>query len=380
MPPRVLVVTPCYPRFPGDFNGGFVRDLCIRLAARGIDLTVLAPRSRTMGLQNAPYPVKRFPYLPFQWAESLPEETMKGAPLGRLAQLPPYMASAILHVSAGKPALIHSHIAIPLGFAASLAPVKAPRIITCHGSDCTLPLDNPAYLPFTRHALRHADAVVTVSRYVEGLARRLGARKVETIYLGVDTRRFKPPRNRGALKERFGIPDGAIVIGTLGRLVPEKSIPDLIKAAETVSKKLDAVFLIGGDGPERFRLETIVLKKGLSNVVFAGAVRDAPSFLGQLDVFALPSSREGLSLSLQEAMATGCVPVAAHGHGSDEVIEYRENGFLYPPGDTAVLAERIIEASNSLPLGKRARATIVQRFDAEAGADRYVELYHRLAF
>lgn len=376
----MLVVTPCYPRFPGDFNGGFVRDLCLRLAARGVELVVLAPRSRTMGRQDAPFPVRRFPYLPFQSAESLPEETMKGAPLGRLAQLPPYVASAFLHVSAGEPALIHSHLAIPLGFAASLAPVKAPRIITCHGSDCTLPLDNPAYLPFTRHALRRADAVVTVSRYVEGLARRLGARNVETIYLGVDTSRFKPPRNRRALREQLGIPDGALVVGTLGRLVHEKSIHDLIEAAETVSRKLDAFFLIGGDGPERSRLEAMALKKGLSNVVFTGAVRDAPSFLGLLDVFALPSSREGLSLSLQEAMATGCVPVAAYGHGSDEVIEDGKNGFLYPPGDAAALADRIIEASNSLPLGKIARVTIVRGFDAEAGADHYAELYHRLAF
>jgi glycosyltransferase involved in cell wall biosynthesis len=380
MPPWVLVVTPCYPRFPGDFNGGFVRDLCLRLAERGVDLMVLAPRSRTMGPQDAPYPVRRFPYLPLQGAESLPEETMKGAPLGRLIQLPLYMASAIIHASAGEPALIHSHIAIPLGFAVSLAPVKAPRIITCHGSDCTLPLDNPAYRPFTRHALRRADAVVTVSKYVETLARRLGARNVETIYLGVDTLRFKPPVDRRALRAGFGVPDGALVVGTLGRLVREKNIPDLIEAAETVSKKLDAFFLIGGDGPERSRLEAVAREKGLSNMVFTGAIRDTPSFLGLLDVFTFPSSREGLSLSLQEAMATGCVPVAAKGHGSDEVIEEGENGFLHPPGDAAALAEKIIEAADNLHLSKKARSTIVQRFDAEAGADRYAELYHRLAF
>lgn len=379
MPRGVLVVTPCYPRFPGDFNGGFVRDLCVRLSSRGFGLTVLAPRSRTMGAQEAPYPVRRFPYLPLTWAETLPEETMKGAPIGRLAQLPPYMASAILHASCGEPALIHSHLAIPLGFAASLAPVKAPRIVTCHGSDCTLPFDNPAYLPFTRHALRRADAVVAVSRYVEGLARRLGARNTETIYLGVDTGIFKPPADRRALREKTGIPEDALVVGTLGRLVPQKGIHELIEAAVTVSGKLDAVFLIGGDGPARKSLMEIALKAGLRNLLFTGAIHDAPSFLGLLDVFTLTSSREGLSLSLQEAMASGCTPVAAHGHGSDEVIRDGVNGFLYPPGDTPSLAAKIIEASEAR-LGGDARATIVEHFDAEAGADRYAELYNRLAF
>jgi glycosyltransferase involved in cell wall biosynthesis len=110
-----------------------------------------------------------------------------------------------------------------------------------------------------------------------------------------------------------------------------------------------------------------------------GAVHDASDFLGLLDVFTLTSSREGLSLSLQEAMASGCTPVASRGHGSDEVIRDGMNGFLYPQGSTLSLAAKIIEASHTR-LGGEARATIVERFDAEAGADRYAELYNRLAF
>ena len=379
MCPRVLVITPCYPRFPGDFNGGFVRDLCLRLASRGVELSVLAPRSKTMGDQAAPYPVKRFPYLPLRGLESLPEETMKGAPVGRLAQLLPYMASCLLHASAASPGLIHSHLAIPLGFVASFAPVKAPKIITCHGSDCTLPLDNPAYLPFTRHALRNADVVVAVSRYVESLSRRLGARNTKTIYLGVDTRRFKPPTNRPELRTRAGIPRDALVVGTLGRLVREKRILDIIGASEMVSKKLEAMFLIGGDGPEKRNLEAFTRARGLDNVRFMGSINDAPSFLGLLDIFVLASSREGLSLSLQEAMACKCVPVAAEGHGSEELITDGRNGLLYAGGPIE-LGNRIIEAANSLSMGRRARETIVEGFDAEAGADKYADLYSRLAF
>ena len=307
----------------------------------------------------------------------LPEETMKGASLGRLAQLPPYLASAFLHVAGTRPSLIHSHIAIPLGFVSALAPVDSPRMVTCHGSDCTLPLDNPAYLPFTRYTLRKADAVIAVSNYVAGLAGRLGARRVETIYLGVDTRRFRPPQSGRRLRSEMGLPPDALIVGTLGRLVPEKSVVDLIDAAKIVGGRMDTVFLIGGDGPERPRLEHRA--RGLRNVVFTGAVHDAPRFHTLLDIFALPSSREGLSLSLQEAMATGCVPVAARGQGSDEVVADSINGYLHRPGDPADLAEKIIEASRNLDKGRNARDTIVEGFDAERGADRYAELYRELA-
>jgi glycosyltransferase involved in cell wall biosynthesis len=110
-----------------------------------------------------------------------------------------------------------------------------------------------------------------------------------------------------------------------------------------------------------------------------GTISDAPSFLGLLDVFVLASSREGLSLSLQEAMAAGCVPMAVEGHGSEELIRDGRNGFLYSGGPND-LAGRIIEASNAPSMGARARETIVDGFDAEAGADRYAELYSRLAF
>jgi glycosyltransferase involved in cell wall biosynthesis len=228
--------------------------------------------------------------------------------------------------------------------------------------------------------LRHADAVVTVSRYVEGLARRLGARNPATIYLGVDTRRFKPPASKDALRETYGVPGDAVVVGTLGRIVQQKNIIDIVDAAEHVSKKMDVIFLIGGDGPERRALENEARARGLDNVVFAGAVHDAPSFLGLLDIFTLASSREGLSLSLQEAMAAGCVPVAAEGFGSDEIIEDGTNGLLYSSRNTTELAANILQAAESRRLAVSARETIVERFDAEAGADAYAALYHRLAF
>ncbi len=375
---KVLVATPCYPRFDGDYNGGFVRDLCMRLERLGVELSVLAPRSRTLRRAVSRFPVRRFPYLPSQRFELLPESTMKGAPPWRLAQLPSYLASAFLHLHAYQTDLVHCHLAIPIGFAATIPPRKHPLIITCHGSDCTLPLDSPAYLPFTRHSISHADRVVAVSKYVERLTLRLGAKRVETIHLGVDTAKFSPPTDRRNIRIASGISEGVTVVGTLGRLVPEKRIADIIKAAKIAGTKIDIALVVGGDGPERRKLTSLAKEYG-QKTFFTGAVRDAPRFHGLLDVFVLASDREGLSLSLQEAMATGCVPVATRGFGSDELVDCRTNGYTYEPGNVQQLADKIVRAANNRWLGKKARETITKGFDADEGAIRYLELYRNVA-
>ncbi len=142
---KVLVVTPSYPRFQGDYYGRFVHDLCCKLANSGIDLKVLAPRSKSSEAFQTAFEVRRFPYLPFQAHELLPERTMKGAPLRHLVQLPPYLLSAFFHLSAESTNIVHVHLAIPLGFVSTFNPRRTPLIVTCHGSDCTLPYKDPVY-------------------------------------------------------------------------------------------------------------------------------------------------------------------------------------------------------------------------------------------
>ncbi|MFB0558646.1 MAG: glycosyltransferase family 4 protein [Candidatus Bathyarchaeia archaeon] len=377
---KVLVVTPSYPRFKGDYYGRFVHDLCCKLAKNGIDLKVLAPRSKSSEAFQTIFEVRRFPYLPFQAYELLPERTMKGAPLRHLVQLPTYLLSAFFHLSAESTNIVHIHLAIPLGFVSTFNPRRTPLIVTCHGSDCTLPYKDPVYRPFVKHTLKKADRVVAVSNFIRRLTIGLGAPpdKVETIYLGVDTAKFQPPEDRAIVKEKFGVPAHRLVIGTLGRLVPDKRVEDFIRAAAIVSKELDVRFLIGGEGPQRKHLEALASRLSLENVSFLGEVRDSMWFHRLCDIFVLASVREGLSMSLQEAMATGCVPVAVNGYGCPELVSEDDNGFLFPPGDVEGLSEKIMRAASNLDLGKRARETVEERFDSEKNAERYVELYHDL--
>jgi glycosyltransferase involved in cell wall biosynthesis len=97
------------------------------------------------------------------------------------------------------------------------------------------------------------------------------------------------------------------------------------------------------------------------------------------DVFVLTSVGEGLSMSLQEAMATGCVPVAVDGFGCPEIITDGVNGYLFTPRDVEGLTEKALQAASNLRLGRKARETIVRRFSPDEGVRRYLDLYRELS-
>ena len=377
---KVLTATSSFPRYTGDYYGNFIHDLCRKLTRNGVDVTILAPRSRSTTGPLSGLKVKRFPFMPSQRLETLPEQTLRHASPGELLQLPSYLGSAYLHIIGESTDVVHAHFAIPMGFLAALSPRSVPLVITCHGSDCTLPLTKPAYRPFVKYALRRADRVVAVSEFIRGLALRLGApeEKVDVIYLGVDVEKFRPPTDRGELRREMGIPTDGLVIGTLRRLVPEKRVDDLIRAAAKINKDVDAYFVVGGEGFQRPYLERLARALNVENISFLGAVKDSRRFHQLCDIWVLTSVQEGLSIALQEAMATGCVPVAVNGFGCPELIDDGENGYLFKPMDFEGLTEKLLEAADNLELGRRARATILERFNMEKNVLQYVELYGEL--
>jgi len=369
---RVLVFTPSYPRYRGDYHGSFIRDLCVRLA-RHVELSVLAPRSRTMGETADGFQVHRFPYLPWRGGELVAERTLVGAPAAHLAQLPMYMASAYLHLVKDSYDVVHTHIAIPLGLLSVHSPRKTRNLVTCHGSDCTFPIKHPFCRPLTRKALRGAGRVTTVSNHVRKLAVSLGAEdeKTETVYLGVDAERFKPePSMRDGDK---------VTVGTLGRLVADKNVEDILHAFKAVEDGMDARLLVGGDGPRLEYLRSLANELELGDVEFMGRVADPAGFHQRCDVFALASTREGLSASLQEAMSSGCVPVAVNGHGCRELIEHGINGLLFEPRNVEDLAARMLEALDRPRMAAEARETIIEGFNMDRNYRRYLEIYREMS-
>lgn len=195
-----------------------------------------------------------------------------------------------------------------------------------------------------------SDLALVVSRAVGELASdefRIPAARVKTMYNPLDVRQFEAitADNRTKFRAEMNIAHDAPVVGITGRLSPEKGHEVLIRIMPKILSRLPkAVLLIVGDGVLRERCEAIVEQLQLQQCVrFSGFRQDVPDALAAMDVVVMPSSREGLSYSLMEAMAAERPVVAFAIGGMRELIVDGYNGLLIEPGNADALTRGILE-------------------------------------
>ncbi len=196
--------------------------------------------------------------------------------------------------------------------------------------------------------------------------------KISIAYHGVDVERFSPsPGNRIRWRREHGIPEDACVIVSTARLAREKRLERLVRAFEASSReRRDLWLVLAGDGPMRKELEDSAASTGAGDRIrFLGLVDDVPGLLQASDLFVLPSDREGLSVSLTEAMSVGLICIATDIPGSNEVIRHGENGFLVEPNDRGVrdgLETALgMDERRRRSVSDRARATVKEMFEKE---------------
>jgi len=199
----------------------------------------------------------------------------------------------------------------------------------------------------------------------------------------VDTSVFKPDlRNRDTTRKFFGLAENQFVMGTVARLDSVKGHEVLIQAAKKIVSEIPGShFVFIGDGPLRSTLEERVKLCGLEDhITFLGWKRNINEILPGFDLFVLPSLREGLPLSIIEAMACGLLVVASNVGGVPEVLG--DVGILVPPGDPDALAEAVIEIysqSEKRPSFKDdARKRVIERFSLEKILLEYIHLYEEI--
>jgi glycosyltransferase involved in cell wall biosynthesis len=243
--------------------------------------------------------------------------------------------------------------------------------------------DRPRRLWLRRAAARLVDAYVAVTPTLamSALAQRdCRAGRLHVIPNGIDVARFSPSRRgRRKVREELGIPDDAWVVGTVGRLAPEKAQTLLLDAMAPLLSNERRLVIIG-DGPEREALAARIASTPSGRYVhMLGARRDVDRLLPALDAFALTSVTEGLPLVLLEAMSAGLPVLSTAVGGIPDLVEHRVTGLLSPTGEAAALTRQLTTLSTDGPLsrqmGEAARRQILERHSVYRMAEDYELLY-----
>jgi len=213
--------------------------------------------------------------------------------------------------------------------------------------------------------------------------------KVIWIGNGVDPKRFETPCAEG-LRSELGLRSNDKVVGFIGRLVREKGVEELFQAVGRVKKVFpETKLLVVGDTleSERDRRATKILRQimeaeGLvDTVIFAGFREDIPELLSLMDVFVLPSHREGMPRTVLEAMAAAKPVIATDIRGCREEVIDGVTGFLIPIRSPEALAEAIIkilsDAELAHKMGQAGRKRVIEEFDEKIIINRQLEIYRR---
>ena len=188
-------------------------------------------------------------------------------------------------------------------------------------------------------------------------------------------------------KKELGIPDGVPVVGIVARLVREKGYFDLFEAMRTVVLKFPSALLVsvGFTEPEKkdgFQPE-IASKYGIeNNTLFLGKRTDVDEILPVMDVFTLPSWREGIGTSILEASAMELPVVVTNVRGCREAVDDGITGKLVPHKNGDMLGEALISMlehpKEAKFMGKAGRLKMEKEFDERIVFERLDREYKRL--
>ena len=250
--------------------------------------------------------------------------------------------------------LIDAHFTYPDGEAAIRLGrwIGLPVTITLRGTEVPHSR-NPALRPRLARTLRAAARVFSVSDSLRRLALELGVadEKTEVVGNGVDTTRFYPVE-RTAARSRYGLPENAHVLVSVGALVERKGmhrVIDSLPALITRHPELHYI-IVGGGGPEgdmRSELDAHVARLGLgARVHFLGALPpdELKWALSAADVFVLATRNEGWANVFLEAMACGLPVITTDVGGNAEVVCRDELGSIVRFGDAAALQQALEDA------------------------------------
>ena len=295
-----------------------------------------------------------------------------------------------------RPDIVHTHNPKPgvIGRLAAGA-ARVPAVVnTLHGlyalPDDPLPKRTVVY-GLERLASVAGDAELVQNPEDIPVLGRLGIPEAKIALLGngVDLTRFSPdPESRRAVRAELGFEPDDVVFGVVGRLVAEKGFVELFDVVERLGPTHPSVrwMVVGPDDPDKpDALDRDLVKRAeKAGVRFLGRRSDVERLYPAMDVFVLPSHREGFSRSGMEAAASGLPIITTDVRGCRQVVRDGETGLLVPVRDRDVLERAVVTLADDPArrgtMARAARALAEAEFDEQRQVDLTVETYTRLGF
>ena len=297
--------------------------------------------------------------------------------LSRLIQLARLMRSERVAVANGHNPTGGLYAALAGKLAGVPVVVRTEHSIHFRGRHSALypSLIEPLVTLLTRRVIGVCEAV----RESHAVRLRWAESRFVTIANGISQARAA--RAREAVRNELGIAEGDRVVLTIASLTPQKAQHVLIDAFAWLHPRVPgARLLIAGEGPLQAALESRARASGAGDRVrFLGPRADVADLVQAADLFALSSVREGLPITLLEAMRAGCPAVATHVGGAREAIEDGVTGRIVPPGEPVALGQALLELLSdpvrARALGAAGRERWARCFTAERMVSETEALY-----
>ena len=364
----------CYPTYGG--SGAVATELGIALAQRGHEVHFVTYKQ------------------PFRLPTFLPRVFFHEVDVGKypLFEFPPYdLALAVrMHEVVREHGLdlLHCHYAIPHATSAWITKQMLREekrdikvVTTLHGTDITIVGQDPSFHSITKFSIEKSDALTAVSHYLQKetlTAFGCTACRIDVIPNFVDPKVYDRSRYGGQFRAQFD--GGRKVLMHISNFRPVKRVKDIVRVFAAVTKKVESVLVMVGDGPDRHDAEQEARNLGIDkNVQFLGKIDSVAPLLAAADLFLLPSDAESFGLSALEALATRTPVIGTNKGGLPEVVKNGETGVLCGVGDVDGMSSAAIalltDETKWQAMSRAAAADARERFAMDDIVERYERMY-----
>ncbi len=298
-----------------------------------------------------------------------------------------------------------------VGVLSSTGSRRVPFVYTCHSlsfeeyiSRSSSPKDPMKWLihhlqvsarkSTEQTVMKRSDQIAVLSEYTREKLQRtygLSSSKVSLIPGGVDLERFRPSRDKAAIRARLGLPEERFVLLTVRNLVPRMGLENLISAFKIAQNgSRDLLLVIGGEGPLERALNEQTRRCGVEEFVrFVGYIpdEDLPSYYQMADLFIIPTKElEGFGLVTVEALASGLPVLGTPVGGTREVLTKLGPDHLFADSTPEAMATGILKAlknwgknpSAYKDLSKTCRQVAEQHYSWDNHVSKLEELFYSM--